>query len=100
MTLHHLHYRIYIPTYLLVVLATGRTERVMMKDGAVKLKRHPDIKVAYVTMVNTSILSYLAFQLQCTMWHILNLTNLLISLRLTQSLSFLNCLSKQTRSHL
>ena len=24
----------------------------MMKNGAVKVKRHPDIKVAYVTMVS------------------------------------------------
>jgi pterin-4a-carbinolamine dehydratase len=27
----------------------------MMKNGAVKLQRHPDIKVAYVTMVNIDI---------------------------------------------
>ncbi|CAB4001069.1 39S ribosomal L23, mitochondrial-like [Paramuricea clavata] len=36
-----------------VRIQTGKAERVMMKNGAVKLQRHPDIKVAYVTMADT-----------------------------------------------
>ncbi|XP_046844751.1 39S ribosomal protein L23, mitochondrial-like [Xenia sp. Carnegie-2017] len=34
-------------------IQAGKTERVLMKDGDVKLKRYPDIKLAYVTMINT-----------------------------------------------
>ena len=35
-----------------VFLNEGKTQRIMMKNGGVKTKRYPDIKMAYVTMVS------------------------------------------------
>ncbi|XP_028408407.1 39S ribosomal protein L23, mitochondrial-like [Dendronephthya gigantea] len=34
-------------------IQTGKAQRVMMKNGAVKLQQHPDVKIAYVTMTDT-----------------------------------------------